>query len=178
MAAPDFGDGTNSRERTRENRRRAGPQPVDSLLLSRLKLHDGKRASVGALRFPGAKRESAKWAAVSANTNMDDVFKLLTEVWHLEPPPVIISVTGAALGTIDELKSLPKLIFRRGLAEAARRTNAWIITGGTCAGIMQLVGQTVRESEDPIVCLGISTMGVVHNHEQLLMNASGIGEWT
>ena len=176
-AAPDFGDGTNLGERAREYRR-AGPQPVDSSLLSRLKLHDGKRAKVGALRFPGAKRESAKWAAVSANTNMDDVFKLLTEVWHLEPPPVIISVTGAALGTIDELKSLPKLIFRRGLREAARRTNAWIITGGTCAGIMQLVGQTVRESEDPIVCLGISTMGVVHNHEQLLMNASGIGEMT
>jgi hypothetical protein len=100
------------------------------LLLSRLKLHDGKRASVGALRFPGAKRESAKWAAVSANTNMDDVFKLLTEVWHLEPPPVIISVTGAALGTIDELKSLPKLIFRRGLAEAARRNMEVQATAG------------------------------------------------
>lgn len=141
--------------------------------LANLSLHDGSPVAYGALRIPGAKRESAKWAAVSSESKMEDIFKLVTEAWRLPPPPVIISVTGAAFGTFDQLKSLPKVIFRRGLREAARRTNAWIITGGTCAGIMQLVGQTVRESEDPLVCLGIATMGVINKHEDLLDSPPG-----
>ena len=31
--------------------------------------------------------------------------------------------------------------FRHGLAKAAQATNAWVFTGGTDSGVMQLVGQ-------------------------------------
>lgn len=52
--------------------------------------------------------------------------------------------------------------------QAAKRTNGWIVTGGTHAGVMKLVGQMLHESDSKggpskkdTVVLGVATMGSV-----------------
>ncbi|KAL3892998.1 MAG: hypothetical protein SGPRY_014575, partial [Prymnesium sp.] len=68
-----------------------------------------------------------------------------------------------------------QLVFRRGLLKAARRTRAWILTGGSHAGVMAMVGQTVRQaSEDQhVVCLGVSSWGAVLGHEKMEKKGNG-----
>ena len=59
-------------------------------------------------------------------------------VWGLELPNLVVSITGAAT---DSLKNSDDLqLFLQDLMGFARRTNAWITTGGTCGGIMKLIG--------------------------------------
>jgi hypothetical protein len=44
-------------------------------------------------------------------------------------------------------------------------TKAWVITGGTNCGVMELVGQTMADQDS--VCLGITSWGIVQDHEEL-----------
>ena len=51
---------------------------------------------------------------------------------------------------------------------------AWIVTGGTNTGVMEHVGQAIKdhliistEMEQPIVALGITPWGIVDNRETL-----------
>lgn len=53
-------------------------------------------------------------------------------------------------------------------------TGAWIITGGTATGVMQFVGEAVRDhlitlgsNDNNIVALGIATWGCIANREAL-----------
>ena len=55
------------------------------------------------------------------------------------------------------------------------QTDAWIVTGGTNAGVMKFVGEAVSEYmqtqgviEKPIVALGIATWGIVDNKAALV----------
>jgi hypothetical protein len=56
--------------------------------------------------------------------------------------------------------------FERGLAKAAQATNAWVITGGTDAGVMALVGRALQGS-DSVNIVGITSWGVVLERENL-----------
>lgn len=50
---------------------------------------------------------------------------------------------------------------------------AWIITGGTNAGVMKHVGEAVRDyglvsaSTNPIIVIGVATWGCIQNKEDL-----------
>jgi hypothetical protein len=92
----------------------------------------------GALSFPHADshtvRPPAKWAAIGVDSDTDDVLDLLTNTWRLAWPHVIISVTGAAVGTIPDLSPTDREVFQLGLLDAVRATRAWVITGGTDGG--------------------------------------------
>lgn len=51
---------------------------------------------------------------------------------------------------------------------------AWIITGGTATGVMQFVGEAVRDhlitlgsNDNKVVALGIATWGCIANRESL-----------
>lgn len=87
----------------------------------------------------------AKYACFSDDEDVSKVFKLLSECWKLKQPSVLISVTGSA----QELALEPKLQtdFEKGLAEAAECTNGWLISGGTDAGVMALVGRALRKRQ-------------------------------
>lgn len=89
----------------------------------------------------------------------------LVNDWGLCPPPVIISVTGGA-GHFDLPSELHDAI-QDGLLAAAKLTRAWIVTGGTDAGVMKLVADAVRESDQPITVLGIASWGILENRDQL-----------
>ncbi|KAL1519094.1 hypothetical protein AB1Y20_003361 [Prymnesium parvum] len=156
------------------------PQRVREGPLERMKLHDGRPAAYGSVRFPGRKTGPSKWAAFSSDTSVEWVIDLLIHTWRLPPPDVIISVTGAADFTMQAMSLKEQLIFRRGLLKAAKRTNGWIVTGGTHAGVMKLVGQMLHESDSKggpskkdTVVLGVATMGSVYLHEQMLEKSGG-----
>jgi hypothetical protein len=114
--------------------------------LARLRGMD-EPAAWGAITFPGASesnvlRPPSKWCAFSADSKQDDVLDLLTKTWRLAFPHVIISVTGAAVGSIPDLSPVDREVFQLGLLGAVRATKAWVVTGGTDGGVMELVGKT------------------------------------
>lgn len=80
--------------------------------------------------------------------------------WGLTQPGVVISVTGSAAPGLAE--SLPVNILgaiERGLMGAARATKAWVVTGGTRTGVMELVGNIMSQEvlTRDVVVLGCST---------------------
>ena len=98
---------------------------------------------------------------------------LMLETWKLTPPTVVISVTGDAAGNPDVPERM-HTAFRTRLREVVLRTRAWIITGGTKAGVMKMVGEMVRETEDDIVCIGCATWGAIQHHERLCGQAADL----
>lgn len=139
----------------------------------------------GRVEFPASSRPPAKWAKISPATDenaMADIVQLLMKAWHLPAPSVLISVTGGA-SSLD-LNDQQKLVFRRGLLQAAKRASSggsgedgemamapWLITGGTNSGVMELVGRTMHGLEadvnPPIPCIGIAPWGIISQRSHM-----------
>ncbi|XP_067459474.1 transient receptor potential cation channel subfamily M member 2-like isoform X1 [Thunnus thynnus] len=127
----------------------------------------------GEIRFNGLGQKTGKYARVSTDTSPEVLYQLLTEQWKLSPPNLLISVTGGAKNFY--LKAHLKNMFHRGLIKMARTTGAWIITGGTHAGVMKHVGQAVRDyalssgsMQGQIVAIGVATWGIIHKRKALV----------
>ncbi|CAB1346825.1 unnamed protein product, partial [Coregonus sp. 'balchen'] len=127
----------------------------------------------GDIRFGDLGQKIGKYVRVSSDTSPELLYQLLTEQWKLPPPNLIISVTGGAKNFY--MKPHLTALFRRGLIKVAQTTGAWIITGGTHAGVMKHVGQAVRDyilSSDSmagqIVAIGVATWGAIHNRRTLV----------
>ncbi|XP_056409084.1 transient receptor potential cation channel subfamily M member 2-like [Hyla sarda] len=132
--------------------------------------------SHGDLTFTGINRMWAKYVRASCDTNPSVLCDLMTQQWGLSMPSLLISVTGGA----KNFNISPRLKnqFSRGLVKAAQSTGAWIITGGSHAGVMKHVGEAIRDFSgdqlgSEIVLIGIATWGIVHNREYLLSAAGG-----
>ena len=57
---------------------------------------------------------------------------------------------------------------------------AWIMTGGSHAGVMRYVGQAVRDqalssksTQDQMVAIGMASWGAVHNRQALVQEVGG-----
>ncbi|XP_059198440.1 transient receptor potential cation channel subfamily M member 2-like [Centropristis striata] len=125
----------------------------------------------GDISFGGLGQTTGKYVRVSTDTSPEILYRLLTEQWKLSPPNLLISVTGGAKNFY--LKSRLKNMFHRGLIKVTQTTGAWIITGGTHAGVMKHVGQAVRDyslssMKGQIVAIGVATWGTIHNRETLV----------
>ncbi|XP_060098023.1 transient receptor potential cation channel subfamily M member 2 isoform X3 [Heteronotia binoei] len=127
----------------------------------------------GDLCFTGLGQKVAKFVRVSSDTPPRVIYQLMTQHWGLDVPNLLISVTGGAKNF--NMKPRLKNIFRRGLAKVAQTTGAWIISGGSHAGVMKQVGEAVRGfsmssslKENEIVTIGIATWGTVHNRNSLI----------
>ncbi|XP_055727936.1 transient receptor potential cation channel subfamily M member 2 isoform X3 [Salvelinus fontinalis] len=127
----------------------------------------------GDIWFGGLGQKIGKYVRVSSDTSPDLLYQLLTEQWKLPPPNLLISVTGGAKNFY--MKPHLTALFRRGLIKVAQTTGAWIITGGTHAGVMKHVGRAVREyvlssgsMEGQIVAIGVATWGAIHNRRPLV----------
>ena len=94
-----------------------------------------------------------------------EVLDLMEKQWDMSPASVLISITGGA----QDFVLPPRLnkAFRHGLARAAQATNAWVFTGGTDSGVMQLVGQAIAEYNVSCACIGVVTWGVVLGRDHL-----------
>lgn len=99
---------------------------------------------------------NSKFALIDKDTILDETnadkqqknIKNLSEVllrkkWGLKKPKLLISVTGSAMNF--QMKPNLRKVFRRGIAQAAKSTQAWILTGGTHAGVMKHVGDAMHE---------------------------------
>lgn len=125
---------------------------------------------VGSLHFQGqSSRPPAKWARVKLQPKERDldhqleveaILKLMTNAaWSLHKPCAMISVTGTAKDLETEHADNPtweqlRQDFERGLREAVQATNAWVSTGGTATGVMQLVGHTLRNLDKAVWSAG------------------------
>ncbi|XP_041118797.1 transient receptor potential cation channel subfamily M member 2 [Polyodon spathula] len=127
----------------------------------------------GDITFTGLGHNVGKFVRVSSDTKPDTLYKLMRDHWGLSVPNLLISVTGGAKNF--HMKPRLKNMFRRGLIKVARSTGAWIVTGGSHAGVMKHVGEAVRDytmssssKEGKIVAIGIATWGIVHNRKCLV----------
>ena len=75
-----------------------------------------------------------QYVRVDVNTKMEDMMTLMMDVWGLEKPNLLISVTGGAKNFT--MKQKLKEEFRRGLMKVARSTGQFIHT------VMQKKGVT------------------------------------
>ncbi|KAK7482390.1 hypothetical protein BaRGS_00026409, partial [Batillaria attramentaria] len=134
----------------------------------------------GEIEFVGYGDKQAKYVRVDHETDMRIMLRLMMEKWHMERPNLLISVTGGAKNFL--MKARLKDAFRRGLMKAALSTGAWIITGGTNAGVMKHVGEAVRDygltADGRVTAIGIAPWGCVQNKEVLICDESKPkGKW-
>uniref|UniRef100_F6X3P3 Transient receptor potential cation channel subfamily M member 2 n=2 Tax=Macaca mulatta TaxID=9544 RepID=F6X3P3_MACMU len=127
----------------------------------------------GDIVFTGLSQEVKKYVRVSQDTPSSTIYHLMTQHWGLDVPNLLISVTGGAKNF--NMKPRLKSIFRRGLVKVAQTTGAWIITGGSHAGVMKQVGEAVRDfslsssyKEGEVITIGVATWGTVHRREGLI----------
>nr|XP_021142078.1 transient receptor potential cation channel subfamily M member 2 isoform X3 [Columba livia] len=132
----------------------------------------------GDIHFTGLGQKTGKYVRVSSDTPPRVIYHLMTQHWGLDAPNLLISVTGGAKNFV--MKPRLKNIFRQGLVKVAQTTGAWIITGGSHAGVMKQVGEAVRDfilscshKEGDIVTIGIATWGTVYNRESLICPMGG-----
>uniref|UniRef100_A0A672V7V2 Transient receptor potential cation channel subfamily M member 2 n=1 Tax=Strigops habroptila TaxID=2489341 RepID=A0A672V7V2_STRHB len=132
----------------------------------------------GDIHFRGLGQKMGKYVRVSSDTPPWVIYHLMTHHWGLDAPNLLISVTGGAKNFI--MKPRLKNIFRQGLVKVAQTTGAWIITGGSHAGVMKQVGEAVRDfilscshKESEIVTIGVATWGTVYNRESLIWPMGG-----
>ncbi|CAG5118818.1 unnamed protein product, partial [Candidula unifasciata] len=132
----------------------------------------------GEIEFVGFGDKVGKYVRVDVDTKMETMLDLLTSAWAMEKPNLLISVTGGAKNFT--MKARLREVFRRGLMKAALSTGAWIVTGGTNAGVMKHVGEAVRDfgltSEGRVITIGIASWGCVQSKEQLI-SADCQGKW-
>lgn len=120
----------------------------------------------------GKQAKRSPYVRLSHDTDVQLILKLMLDRWDLEIPNLVISVTGGAKSFV--LKPRLKEVFRRGLIKAAKSTSAWIITGGTNAGVMKHVGEAVKEqeitfgSEDKVNVIGVASWGIVDRKDSLI----------
>ncbi|KAL1267375.1 hypothetical protein QQF64_032738 [Cirrhinus molitorella] len=127
----------------------------------------------GDISFGGLGQKTGKYVRVSSDTSCESLYQLMTKHWKLRSPNLLISVTGGAKNFY--IKTHLKDKFRRGLIKVAQTTGAWILTGGTHAGVMKHVGMAVRDytlssglTEGQIVVIGVAPWGAIHNRQPLI----------
>ena len=79
---------------------------------------------------------------------MSKVKDLLIDQWGLfrpQRPHLALSLIGGAKNF--RMEGRKREIFKAGLITAAKSTNALILTGGSNAGTMKLVGEAVKEGQ-------------------------------
>ncbi|XP_066291309.1 transient receptor potential cation channel subfamily M member-like 2 isoform X2 [Branchiostoma lanceolatum] len=135
-------------------------------------LHEGSFGEIEFLGLGGYTQRSP-YIRVSLDVRPEALWELMTKHWELEPPNLLISVTGGAKKFL--LKERLKNIFKIGLVKASQSTGAWIITGGMNEGVMKYVGEAIRDGVNSIAggeqrkmyAIGIATWGTVDNRESL-----------
>eukprot|EP00050_Salpingoeca_kvevrii_P002038 m.185860 g.185860 ORF g.185860 m.185860 type:complete len:1506 (-) comp10522_c1_seq1:295-4812(-) len=115
---------------------------------------------------------SAPYLRVSTDDDEHDVVHVVREILKkrhdkYRAPSLIISITGGA----RDFDLSPRLLsaIKKGLLTAALSTDAWIITGGSNSGVMQLVGNILSDAaaDKQIPVIGIITWGIVQHREKL-----------
>ncbi|XP_075938468.1 transient receptor potential cation channel subfamily M member 4a isoform X1 [Anarhichas minor] len=132
----------------------------------------------GELEFAGAGRKHSHFLRLSCDTSPQIVYTLMTALWGLPLPNLVVSVVGGE--GHEKIKTWVRDVLRNGLVRAAQSTGAWILTGGLREGVTRCVGEAVRDhgaaapaiSKKKVIAVGLAPWGLVHNRQQLV-NAQG-----
>ncbi|CAI5659078.1 unnamed protein product [Oreochromis niloticus] len=128
----------------------------------------------GEVQFAGASKRTSHFLRLSWSTEPSLVYNILTTIWGLPAPNLVVSVVGGNSRT--QIKTWVREILRQGLVKASQSTGAWILTTGLRERLGRCVGQAVRDhaaaassvSLNKVVALGIAPWGVVEKREQLV----------
>jgi hypothetical protein len=85
----------------------------------------------------------------------------LIESLGISPPKNLILIIGGADKLDDKLTSRLTQLFSRGIARAAADAEALIIDGGTQAGVMQIMGQSIADRGRKTSLVGVAPAGKV-----------------
>ena len=137
----------------------------------------------GQIEFEGMQASKlAKYLRLADNTTLASVKEFVCDYWNLmKPRPhLALSVVGGAKNF--KLDGRKKETFKRGLIAAAQATNAWMLSGGTNAGCMKLIGETVKEGQflvsdgskmrRGLKAIGLCSWGYISNAESLVNKTS------
>uniref|UniRef100_A0A1I8GE43 LSDAT_euk domain-containing protein n=1 Tax=Macrostomum lignano TaxID=282301 RepID=A0A1I8GE43_9PLAT len=112
----------------------------------------------------------AHYIRVAANTQPEQLLHILTRVWRLRLPKLVLTVHGG----IQNFELQPKLkkVVLNGILKAAKTTDAWVISTGLDNGISRYVGESISEEihmkKHRIAAIGIAPWGVIRDREQLI----------
>ncbi|CAF3967063.1 unnamed protein product, partial [Adineta steineri] len=118
----------------------------------------------------------ALYLRLALDTPVAKVGKLLSEVWKIPKPRLIMSVIGGAkyFTLSDRLESN----FINGIIEVALKSDAWLITNGYNVGIVQLVGQAINKAkltklDQHITAIGLCKWGSIKDVETITKQYKG-----
>jgi hypothetical protein len=126
---------------------------------------------VGDINFVGRAASAAKFARVASDTDPGKLRHFLEHKWKLQPPEVLLAVTGTAAGVRVSDSMPPRLVknIKRGLVLGAQNTGAWILTTGSSHGVSEFVGEAFEEFGEgkQVPLIGIMPWGKISGTDQL-----------
>ncbi|XP_052774542.1 transient receptor potential cation channel subfamily M member-like 2 isoform X2 [Mya arenaria] len=120
-----------------------------------------------------------KYVRLDVDTSPKDVVYLLTDVWELGKPRVLLSIAGGA--KFFRLSKHLRDAFCQGLMRFVHTTDSWIFTSGFQTGVNQYVGEAVRDYgimtslEKSLVTVGIAPWGCIQSADTLVNKKSTSG---
>src|SRR5262249_19228513 len=102
-----------------------------------------------------------KTVAKLVSASRDTPKASLIEALGISAPKNLILVIGGADELDQKLISRLTQLFSRGIARAAADAEALIIDGGTQAGVMQIMGQSIADRGRKSALLGVAPAGTV-----------------
>jgi hypothetical protein len=114
--------------------------------------------------FRGRKVEGdAQYVIIPQGTDPSRVLTWMNKVWQLPLPSLLLSVTGGA--DRMDMRAQYELGFTESVASLAQLTDAWVVDGGTAAGVMQLVGNAKASYQGDEPFIGITPLGCVKGRD-------------
>lgn len=113
-------------------------RPIDPYAPPLAKLRRAAGSSVsaqfGSIRYP-TRAMPCKFVHLAPESSALDVVSLIVDTWKIEAPCALIALNPASStpggGSVQNaMSSQLNLILRRGLADAAHKTNAWVVSCG------------------------------------------------
>ncbi|CAF0987789.1 unnamed protein product [Adineta ricciae] len=105
------------------------------------------------------------------NTPPEKIEKLLTEIWKVERPKLLVAVIGGAkyfkMSEGLEEKFCSKII------DATRQSGAWLLTSGFNAGVVQMIGRTLNNMHltsltQHITAIAVTKYGCIRNNSDIV----------
>src|SRR5438046_10727089 len=106
-------------------------------------------------RIVFANKNRAKRVAASPGAPMASLIESL----GISPPKNLILLIGGADKLDEKLTSRLTQLFSRGIARAAADAEPLIVDGGTQAGVMQIMGQSIADRGHKSSLLGVAAAG-------------------
>ncbi|KAI0984767.1 hypothetical protein GJ496_001038 [Pomphorhynchus laevis] len=125
----------------------------------------------GIIEFEGTSHPSrAHYLRLAYNTKAALVLKLLTQVWNLSLPKLVISVLGDSYKM--NIDPALKGCLSEGLFKAVHTTGGWIITNGINSGASEYIAEAFASRSPKVksntVIIGIAPWGVIEGRNNLV----------